>query len=159
MGRIKGWRVILLSIVVAIFIIETVLLGSTLLQPEKVRPAIAIQDPIITQPSSEVEVVWGTEEVSQNDVIENSGYIFNMKPMIYPMYNESRDVQYFWVDFGAYKDQDNIMTVQKSLQELGLYTTVHLLDDGDKHLMIGPFLSYQSAEKGRDRFLLKNMAP
>ncbi len=159
MGRIKGWRVILLSIVVAIFIIETVLLGSTLLQPEKVRPPLVSLEPITVASLPEKEVVWETEEVVPNTSEENSGYIFNMKPIIYPVYNELRDMQYFWVDFGAYEDQDNIVIVQKSLQELGLYTTVHLLDDGNKHLMIGPFLSYQSAEKGRDRFLLKNMAP
>ncbi len=159
MGRIKGWRVILLSIVVAIFIIETVLLGSTLLQPEKVRPPLVTLEPITVASLPEKEVVWEAEEVDSSAPLENSGYIFNMKPVIYPVYNESRDIQYFWVDFGAYEDQDNIVSVQKSLQELGLYTTVHLLDDGDKHLMIGPFISYQEAETGRDRFLLKNMAP
>ncbi len=158
MGRIKGWRIILLSIVVTIFIIETVLLGSTLLQPEKVRPTIDFPELVTLEPSFDDEVVWSAEEVN-TDPKENSGYIFNMQPTIYPFYNDLRGVEYFWVDFGVYEDQDNIVSVQKSLQEVGLYTTIHPLDDGFKHLMTGPFKSYEEAEAGRDLFLLKHLAP
>ncbi len=142
MGRIKGWRVILITIVLGILAIETVLLYRS-------TTTLSLATPTVT-------------DSSESPDNENSNFISTFDDSreteealgIYSFFNDQRNQAYYWVDLGSVDSKEQAVAKQKILQSYAIYASVQPIGSGEfLHLLVGPYESYEVAERASVQIL------
>ncbi len=164
MGRIIGWKAVLSTLILLVFVLETILLFQPMPgSPESTTVESAL--PIIYPISETVTQKYIGESLGEDtkgSTVQNHESITSIDSEvtdtqagwsspgsfgIYPFLNLQRDTTYYWVDLGGYGDYKSAGLYQQAFQKVEVYTTMQPLGDGAVHLFLGPFESYSVAEE------------
>lgn len=151
MGRIIGWKAVLSTLILLVFVLETILLfqpmpgspESTTVESAKYIGESLGEDTKGSTVQNHESITSIDSEVTDTQAGWSSPGSFG----IYPFLNLQRDTTYYWVDLGGYGDYKSAGLYQQAFQKVEVYTTMQPLGDGAVHLFLGPFESYSVAEE------------